>query len=86
MAEYTTREMIDAIEINPPVRKFLTEKFFPIERTHLTEKVEFDVKKGRRIMALCFAQNWREGYYARRLPDKGVHYTQACTGKGAYRG
>lgn len=51
MAEYTTREMIDAIEINPPVRKFLTEKFFPIERTHLTEKVEFDVKKGRRIMA-----------------------------------
>lgn len=51
MAEYTTKEMIEAIEINPPVRKFLTKKFFPIERTHLTEKVEFDVKKGKRIMA-----------------------------------
>lgn len=51
MAEYTTREMIGAIEINPPVRKFLTEKFFPVEQTHLTEKVEFDVKKGKRVMA-----------------------------------
>ncbi len=51
MGEYTTREMIEAIEINPPVRKFLTEKFFPVERTHLTEKVEFDVKKGKRVMA-----------------------------------
>ena len=51
MAEYTTREMIDAIEVNPPVRNFLTKWFFPVERTHVTEKVEFDVKKGKRIMA-----------------------------------
>lgn len=51
MAEYTTREMIDAIEVNPPVRNFLTKWFFPAEQTHVTEKVEFDVKKGKRIMA-----------------------------------
>ena len=51
MAEYTTREMIDAIEINPPVRRFLTRTFFPRERTHRTEKVEVDIKKGKRIMA-----------------------------------
>ena len=51
MAEYTTREMIEAIEITPPVRNFLTRTFFPVERTHVTEKVEFDVKKGKRIMA-----------------------------------
>lgn len=51
MAEYTTREMIEAIEITPPVRNFLTRTFFPVEKTHVTEKVEFDVKKGKRIMA-----------------------------------
>lgn len=51
MAEYTTREMLEAIEITPPVRNFLTRTFFPAERTHVTEKVEFDIKKGRRIMA-----------------------------------
>lgn len=51
MAEYTTKEMIEAIEINPPVRNFLTRMFFPVERTHLTERVEFDIKKGRRTMA-----------------------------------
>ncbi len=51
MAEYTTREMVDAIEINPPVRNFLTRTFFPRERTHRTEKVEVDIKKGKRIMA-----------------------------------
>ena len=31
MAEYTTREMIDAIEVNPPVRNFLTKWFFPVD-------------------------------------------------------
>lgn len=51
MAEYTTREMIEAIEINPPVRNFLTRTFFPREETHRSEKVEFDIKKGKRIMA-----------------------------------
>lgn len=51
MADYTTREMIEAIEITHPVRMFLTRTFFPHENTHITEKVEFDVKKGKRIMA-----------------------------------
>ncbi len=51
MAEYTTREMVEAIEIAPPVRNFLTRTFFPRERTHRTEKVEFDIRKGKRIMA-----------------------------------
>lgn len=51
MADYTTREMIEAIELNPPVRNFLTRTFFPKEETHCTEKVEFDIKKGKRIMA-----------------------------------
>lgn len=51
MAEYTTREMVEAIELTPPVRNFLTRTFFPRERTHVAEKIEVDVKKGKRIMA-----------------------------------
>lgn len=51
MADYTTREMIEAIDITPPVRNFLTRTFFPKENTHITEKIEFDVKKGKRVMA-----------------------------------
>jgi hypothetical protein len=51
MAEYTTREMIEAIEFTPPVRNFLTRTFFPMENTHRAEKIEFDIKKGKRIMA-----------------------------------
>lgn len=49
--DYTTRELIRGIEQNPPVRNFLTRTFFGTENTHLAEKVEFDVKKGRRVMA-----------------------------------
>lgn len=51
MADYTTREMIEAIELTPPVRMFLTRTFFPHENTHITEKAEFDVRRGKRIMA-----------------------------------
>lgn len=51
MSNYDTREMLAAIEICPPVRNFLTKTFFPAEETHTTERVEFDVKKGKRIMA-----------------------------------
>lgn len=51
MAEYTTREMVEAIELAPPVRNFLTRTFFPRERTHVAEKIEVDVKKGKRVMA-----------------------------------
>lgn len=51
MPDYTTREMMDAIDQTPPVRTFLQKTFFPGEQTHVTEKVEFDVRKGKRIMA-----------------------------------
>ena len=51
MAEYTTIEMIQAIDQTPPVRSFLQKTFFPGDETHVTEKVEFDVRKGKRIMA-----------------------------------
>ena len=51
MADYTTREMIEAMDRTPPVRSFLQKTFFPGEQTHVTEKVEFDVRKGKRIMA-----------------------------------
>lgn len=51
MPDYTTREMMDAIDQTPPVRTFLQKTFFPHDQTHVTEKVEFDVRKGKRIMA-----------------------------------
>ena len=51
MPDYTTREMMEAIDQTPPVRTFLQKTFFPMARTHVSEQVEFDVRKGRRIMA-----------------------------------
>lgn len=51
MPDYTTREMIEAIDQTPPVKSFLQKTFFPNEQTHVTEKVEFDIRKGKRIMA-----------------------------------
>jgi hypothetical protein len=51
MPDYTTREMMEAIDQTPPVRTFLQKTFFPGEETHVAEKVEFDVRKGKRIMA-----------------------------------
>ena len=51
MPDYTTREMMEAIDQTPPVRTFFQKTFFPTDNTHVTEKVEFDVRKGKRIMA-----------------------------------
>ena len=51
MPDYTTREMMEAIDQTPPVRTFLQRTFFPGEETHVSEKVEFDVRKGKRVMA-----------------------------------
>lgn len=51
MPDYETREMIEAIDQTPPVRTFFQSTFFPGEQTHIAEKVEFDVRKGKRIMA-----------------------------------
>lgn len=51
MPNYTTLEMMAAMDQTPPVRTFLQKTFFPGDETHLTEKVEFDVRKGKRVMA-----------------------------------
>lgn len=51
MPDYTTREMMEAIDQTPPVRTFLQRTFFPGDQTHVSEKVEFDVRKGKRVMA-----------------------------------
>lgn len=51
MPEYTTREMMEAIDQTPPVGTFFQRTFFPGEQTHISERVEFDVRKGKRIMA-----------------------------------
>ena len=51
MAEYTTIEMAQAIDQTPPVRSFLQRTFFPGDETHVAEKIEFDVRRGKRIMA-----------------------------------
>lgn len=51
MPNYTTIEMMEALDQTPPVRSFLQRTFFPNAQTHVTEKVEFDVRKGKRIMA-----------------------------------
>ena len=51
MPDYTTREMMEAIDQTPPVRTFLQRTFLPGDQTHVSEKVEFDVRKGKRVMA-----------------------------------
>ncbi|WMJ88870.1 major capsid protein [Anaerocolumna sp. MB42-C2] len=51
MPDYTTREMLDALEQTPPVRTFLSRTFFPGNNTHVAETIEIDVKKGKRKMA-----------------------------------
>ena len=43
--------MMEAIDRTPPVGTFFQRTFFPGEQTHISEKVEFDVRKGKRIMA-----------------------------------
>lgn len=51
MPDYSTREMLEAYDQTPPVRSFLQKTFFPGQQTHRAEKIEFDVRKGKRIMA-----------------------------------
>lgn len=48
---YETRTMLKAINLMHPTRTFLKDTFFNGVQTELTEKVEVDVKKGRRRMA-----------------------------------
>lgn len=65
---YTTREMMEAVRIALPYNNFLSRTFFPGSKTHVAEKIEVDVKKGRRKMAPFVAPRrggkvmTREGY------------------------
>lgn len=53
MTLYSTKTMLPAVQVMPHVPSFLRETFFPRanDRTFVTERVEFDYKKGRRKMA-----------------------------------
>lgn len=77
MPDYTTREMMAARDLTPPVRTFLQNTFFPDSNTHVTEKVEFDVRKGKRIMAPFVAP--RVG--GKVLTRQGFHTNQFTTPK-----
>lgn len=48
---YTTRTMMDAISSAKPVRTFLKDTFFASKKTHVTETVDVEYRKGRRKMA-----------------------------------
>lgn len=48
---YETRTMMKAVNLMLPTRTFLKDAFFSIPLTFLTEKVDVDVKKGKRKMA-----------------------------------
>lgn len=50
MPDYTTREMLEAIEQRKPLRTLFS-GFFPITNTHVSEIIEYDFKKGKRSMA-----------------------------------
>ncbi len=51
MSNYSTREMLGALKQTPKVHCFLAKTFFPTSNTHIAEKIEVDVKKGKRRMA-----------------------------------
>lgn len=48
---YETRMMLQAIERSLPAQTFLRDTFFPSIQTFVTEKVDVDIKKGKRKMA-----------------------------------
>lgn len=48
--DYTTIEMIEGYQRDKNLIPFFTQ-FFPQKATHISEKIEFDVKKGKRKMA-----------------------------------
>lgn len=85
MAEYTTREMVEAIELTPTPRCFLTKTFFPRERTHVAEKIEVDVKKGKRIMAPFVSPRiggkiiTRQGYQTKEFTTPRIAPERALT-------
>lgn len=48
--DYTTREMLQALEQRKPIHRFLT-NFFPTHNFHVAELLEIDIKKGKRKLA-----------------------------------
>lgn len=48
---YSTRTMMQAINLMLPVHTFLRDTFFPVVETYVTEHVDVDFKKGKRKMA-----------------------------------
>ncbi|MHC1747441.1 MAG: major capsid protein [Cellulosilyticaceae bacterium] len=50
MPDFTTREMLQAIENRMPIGSFFA-SFFPTMHTHVAEVLQLEVKKGKRVMA-----------------------------------
>ena len=48
--DLTTIELLDAINLRKPLHEFFSD-FFPAGKTHTAEKIQLDVKKGKRAMA-----------------------------------
>lgn len=69
---YTTREMLQAIEVRKPLRSLFC-NFFPFSNPHVAEILEFEIKKGKRVMAPFVAPRvggkviTRSGYTSRTL-------------------
>jgi hypothetical protein len=69
---YKTVTMLRAVERILPLRTFITRTFFPGDRTHVTEDVLFDYKKGKRPMAPFVAKRVggitvaRDGYQTKK--------------------
>lgn len=51
ISDSTTEELMEAMIIRPKQSFFLTKTFFKSEKTHVTEKVKIDIKKGKKRMA-----------------------------------
>lgn len=71
---YKTVTMLQAVRKMMPLRKFFTSTFFPGVRTHVTEDVLFDYKKGKRVMAPFVAPR-RGGITVARDGFKTKKYT-----------
>ncbi|QQE75714.1 major capsid protein [Brevibacillus composti] len=54
---YDTRTMMQAIEQMKPARTFFRDTFFPTVETFVTEKVDVETKKGKRVMAPFVSRN-----------------------------
>jgi hypothetical protein len=50
MSDFTTREMLQALESKKPIHSFFA-SFFPVSNPHIAEILQLEIKKGKRIMA-----------------------------------